>query len=353
MSLLLNLLFAGSVAAVEGPFVETRAWALAEPVPIKAYAQDWDAPLQSGSDGFALLEAETGWQQGPWRIGWVWQRQYGLRASRDTAVLYHLSKNEAAATPGREYQLQLRAQTYEARGLRVGHAWAFAPTATQSLSLQPSLTVWRGDLHEDGGLRGVAVADANGELDYAADLQHFYSVDPLLDRRIDRPRGEGASLDLLAQWQWRDQWSVALDARNLLGRIWWSEAPFTLGTLQSNTRQTDSQGNVSFQPSLSGFEGQASHRQRLPLFMELALRYHWSQQALEARVFHSEIGQQLALGWLRETTVGTISGHWLPAQQALGVGYSWRGLKLQWIADDWKLERAHHLQLRLGGSWSF
>ena len=339
-----------------GPYARTQAWALAEPVPVKQYAEDWQGRLKGGSDGLALLEAETGWQADGWVVGWVWQRQYAIRASRDTAVLYHLSKNDASAPANREFILDLRANTYEARGLRLGRVLVNEPLPGWRLDWTPSLVIWRGDLHEDGRLTGAATSNASGALSYSADLAHFYSEDPLLDRRIERPDGRGASLNLQARLSIHEQWMLDLQVRNLLGRLWWSQAPYTLGELRSDTRQTDNQGNVNFRPSLSGFEGQESHRQRLPLHAEVRAQRvlgHWGgTHHAELGVTQSDIGRYWDFGW------GLTRGEWqaglryIPqASHALGLRLGWRQLQLDWAADHWRWERAHHVQLNLSLAW--
>lgn len=339
-----------------GPYARTQAWALAEPVPVKQYAEDWQGPLQRGSDGLALIEAETGWQADGWVAGWVWQRQYVIRASRDTAVLYHLSKNDAPAPANREFHLNLHANTYEARGLRLGRVLSDEPISGWHLEWTPSLVIWRGDLHEDGRLTGTATSNASGALSYNADLAHFYSEDPLLDRRIERPDGRGASLDLSARLSIREQWVLDLQVRNLLARMWWSQAPYTLGELRSDTRQTDSQGNVNFRPSLSGFEGQESHRQRLPLHAQVRARRalgHWGgAHHAELGLTQTELERYWDVGW------GMTRGEWqaglryIPqASHALGLRLGWRQLQLDWAADHWRWERAHHVQLNLSLAW--
>lgn len=357
MRLVLSLLcWLPALAGADGPYARTEAWALAEPVPVKQYAQDWQGPLGSGSDGLALLEAETGWRQEAWLFGWVWQRQYSIRASRDAALLYHLSKNDARAPADRTFNLTLRAITYEARGLRIGRQQLTALGGDWQLAWTPSVVIWRGDQHEDGRLQGAATSNASGALSYSADLAHFYSVDPLLDRQVERPDGRGASLDLQAQLSHEDGWRVTLQARNLLGRLWWSQDPYTLGELRSNTRQTDSQGNVNFRPSLSGFEGQESRRQRLPLLAELRasrllVRYHGEHWA-ELGLTHTEIGRYWDLGW------GYRHRNWhggvriIPqANGAVGVRLGWRQLSLDWAADHWRWEQARHVQLKLNLAW--
>lgn len=329
-------------------YADIEGWAFAEPVPVTAFADKWDAPLDRGSDGHALLHAESGIRIGDWRVGWALQRQYVVKASRGAAELYHLTRNSAEPPANQRYDVDLRANFYEARGLRLGRRLAKTRFGEIALHVEPSLMLWEGIAFEDGRLQGLATTDADARLAYAATIDHAYSEDVLLDRTVARPRGRGASLDLDLEYSVGAQWSGSLRTRNLLGRLWWDDAPYTRGTLSSDTQQTDDDGLIRFAPTLSGFEGNRSHRQRLPMFAETALRRHFGQHALGVQLVHTEIGRFHGLHWAYEHRGVRTSVQWLPdARDAVNLGLAWRMLELSVGGSALRWDDADQLQVQI------
>ena len=351
--LLMAAVTAHAHAGVERPrhalYVEARGWAFAEPVPIDAFCDDFRAPLQKGSDAYAWLNVETGVRSGAWRVGLVAQRQYVVEASRDTAVLHHLSQNDLVSPPGQRYDAQLDVNFYSAQGLRLGRSMSRLQLGELSVWLHPSIVLWRGDDFEDGSLEGIGNSNDAGELSYRATLRHAYSEDKLFSRRVRKPQGRGASLDLEADVAIGERWSLQMEASNLLGRMWWRNAPYTTGALDSDTRQVDGNGQVRFDPTLRGFEGNASHRQRLPLFAQTTLTRHFGANQAELGVTLTEIGAFPVLGGSRSGKGWRYGLTWLPtARKALQGHVAWGPLRVELGSDaqDWK--KADHLQLRLG-----
>ena len=329
-------------------YVEADGWAHAEPVSIKAYADDWDRSLGHGSDGLAWLQFETGARLDRWRIGWVVQRQYVIDASRGAARLQHLEKNELPSPPDERYDVKVRANYYTARGLRVGRELPELRAGGLAITLTPSLVYWKSRDFEDGDLDGLATSDDQGDLSYAADLDHFYSEDLLLDRKVARPDGRGASLDLQGQWRFGERLSGRFDTRNLLGRMWWKNAPYTLGVLDSDTRQVDDNGAVHFDPTLRGFEGKQSHRQRMPLFVQASTEYAFGAVGAGASVVHTDIGTFPGARLAFRRGDWSVASEWLPtARDAICLEAGWRAARLRVgsNARDWK--RAETLLVQL------
>lgn len=330
-------------------YVDAQGWAFSEPVPIDAFADDFHAPLQKGSDAYAWLSVETGVRSGPWRFGYVAQRQYVVEASRDAAVLHHLSQNDLASPPSRRYDARLDVNFYSAQGLRVGHRVSPMQIGEIEVALDPSIVLWRGDDFEDGSLKGVGTSNEAGDLTYRATLRHAYTEDKLFSRRVRTPRGRGASLDLQAEVAMGKAWRAQIETRNLLGRMWWHNAPYTTGALDSDTRQIDGNGQVRFDPTLRGFEGYASHRQRLPLFAQITLVRRFESNQGELGLIHTEIGTFPMLGGSRQDNGWRYGFAWLPtARNAFQAHVAWSALRVQLGSDaqDWR--KADHLQLRLG-----
>lgn len=346
--LIVALICAGTASAGTRVYFEAEGWAYAEPVPITAYADDWNAGLDRGADGYAWLQAESGVRHNDWILGWVLQRQYVVEANRDAARLYHLTRNEETPLPNQRYDVDLSINYYEARGFRIGRALAPMAAGDWKLQLEPSLVAWDGTAFDDGQLRGSAFTDSNGELSYTASLRHAYTEDALLDRRVVRPEGRGASLDLSGTFSWGEKWSGDFRLRNLLGRMWWKSAPYTTGQLSSETRQTDESGLVRFAPTLSGFEGKASYRQRMPLFANLSLRRSLGSNRIGVNIVHTEVGTFPGIGWDQRRGQMQYGLEWLPsARNAVEASIAWGILRLRVGGNAWRWDDAEQLHLQL------
>lgn len=354
-ALLVLLGTAGYVRAQPEPssrtavYLRAEGWAYSEPVPIDAYIDDFRAPLQDGEDAFAWLHAEAGLRYGPWRIAWAVQRQYTIEASRGAVQLYHRDRNDLPAPPDTRFEANLEASFYSVRGLRIGHALPAFHIDALEVRLVPSLALWEGSSFEDGTLKGIATSDDQGELSYSASLQHDYSEDLLLCRKADRPQGRGASLDFDARFALADRWSGQLSAHNALGRLWWKDAPYTTGLLDSDTRQVDANGAVRFDPTLRGVEGYRSHRQRMPLFATIELRRHIGTHRAVLNLTRTEIGSFPGIGWSQVRGNWEYGLTWLPtASNGIQARFAWKALFLQLGSDARAWKDADHLRLNLG-----
>lgn len=348
--LALALLFP-SIAQAESRialYAEAEGWAFAEPVPVDDYTGDWHAPLGRGGDGFAFLHLEAGVRIDGLRVGIARQRQFVVEASRDAARLYHRGRNDQPAAPGERFDVDVDANFYDLRGFRFAREFAPLQASRATLTFTPALTWWDGQALEDGRIAGVATADADGELQYSARLDHIYSDDAILDRPVTVPRGRGASLDFSAHFSPSGLWSADLAIRNALGRMWWHRAPRTIGYLDSDTRQTDDDGAIDFAPTLSGRETRTSHRQRLPLFATMNLHRTLGEHRLSLGLVHTEIASFPSVGWSHGHAGWRYGLDYLPsARGALHAHLSWRSMRLRVGANELPWEDARQLGLLL------
>lgn len=312
-----------------------------------AYADDWERPLSSGRDGLALMQVATGIAHGNWQFSWAFQRQYVVQPSRDAVRLYHAERNDTPLPTDTGYSLDLDLNFYEVRGLRIGRTFREIQAAGLSLSLTPIVGLWDGQGFEDGHLRGSATTDAAGELQYAARLSHHYTEDYFLERPVDAPQGIGASLDLQAHWE-AGNWSGEASFHNLLGRIWWQDAPRTTGQLSSATRQTQPDGSVEFAPTLTGVEDGSSHRQRMALFASGSAMRAFGAHRLGARLVHTEIGTYAGLSADSRRGALRFGASWYPGlRDAVELKLSWPWIELAFGSNRWRWDDAEQLRIQL------
>lgn len=332
------------------PYVAVDSFAHAEPKTIHDYIDDFDGPLHGGSDALTHNWFETGARHGAWSYGYVQRYDYEIKATRDSAVLYHQVKNKIDLVPGTTYDLGVRAFHNRSQGLRVAYRFEGA-----DWSVEPGLSLLSGQALTDGSIAGVATAVQAKEYAYNAEVGYHYTEDFLFDRDVRGPTGEGWSLDLGLHYRPMPDWELSLVGRDLLGFLYWRDAPVTTAVATSDTREFDDDGYVVFRPMLTGREFNEDYSQRLHPRGLAVLQWQATQGTqLGLRWRLTEVRQYLSLVAAQQLAKEvSVDLEWMPDLQAYGAGLRWSGFRLGLMADALRFEETQVLQLQLGWAYRF
>lgn len=344
------LMFAPLAAASELElFADAEAWGFAEPVPIFHYAEDWQAELDGGADGFLYQRYRLGLRTARYEFARISQRIYEVEPSRDTARLYHRVKNELGFAPGERFDLDLRVRHVAMHGIQFGRRF---DVLEGRFTFTPALNLWRANSLLDGRIRGTAVAQTDSRFKYQLALDYFYTEDKLLDRRVDRPHGSGASLDLAARYQ-INAWYVRAEAQDLLGRLQWHDAPFTSGLAKSDNREFDADGFARFKPTFSGREGNRDFNQHLPVRALLGLGFLNPRFGLEGSVRSTPLEAFIGLAGLWRPWPDLLLGmELITPGPALGLRLAWKGFHIAYATDASSYKDSNYTSLTIGFNWS-
>ena len=252
---------------LSGVYMQADSLSFSEPVPVRGYFNDWQTPFHGGERGLTYNYAEAGIIEGNWALGVVARYDEYLHFSPDTAELYYRTANHLPLQQGHRYAVDLRAQHFAANGLRLGFNFPLRP----SLSIGLGLSYLQGTQLTDGTLRGVADAINAKDYNYNLAVDYRYSEDHLFKRPVNTPTGRGYSLDLSLDWR-MERLAAHLRVTDLLGRLYWHNAPYTTATATSDTKTYGPDGYLIINPTLSGYEGNSSFAQRLPTRAHLNVR---------------------------------------------------------------------------------
>ncbi|MFT6433364.1 MAG: hypothetical protein ACJAVI_001406 [Candidatus Azotimanducaceae bacterium] len=267
-------------------FTQLNLFAYSAPVSIDKFANNFDAPLESGDTAFTHNQIEAGVQWNEWRVSYVQRFDYVTSFTEDTALYHHSVKNNIPLATNREYQLLLDVERLTASGLKLGYTWdvrddlsfdiAFAYYNELS-GLQSGKAAIDGDLEPitdqliadaeaildgvDAGNRDLSplltlVQDVNAKL-----LIDYYYDDPKFNEPIyakpvvtgppnpvisgvdfSEPNGSGYSLDLGVNWQVTEQLNLDLKLFDVVNNFSWENAPYTLATFDLNSTLIDAIG---------------------------------------------------------------------------------------------------------------
>lgn len=275
----LFLLVAGqgfSATQWPGPYFVVDGFAYSETVPLESALHDWEGDaFRPGDRQWAWSWLEAGVQWGHFSLGYVLREHYDLRFTPDTADLYWRNANRADLPVNRVYDLNLYADHFKAQGVRVAFLDGVEFNHFGSLHYRMGVSYWQADDLINGTLVGQARAIADNDYVYQADLAYHYSEDRLFERQVAEPDGQGYSIDLALAWQ-AGRHRLTLDIKDLWGEIVWEQAPYTLGTLNSNNRTYDANGYVRINPTLSGYEGiSEEYTQKLLRRWDAAYQLAW------------------------------------------------------------------------------
>ena len=267
-------------------FTQLDLFAYSAPVSIDKFANDFDAPLESGDTAFTHNQIELGVQWNEWKVSYVQRFDYITSFTEDTALYHHSEKNNIPLATNREYDLLLDVERLTASGLKLGYAWEARDNLSFDIAfayyndvsdLQSGKASITGDLEPitdeliaeaqviidgiDAGDRDLSplltlVQDVNAKLliDYYYDDPKFnedlYSKpvitgpkNPVISGvNFNEPDGKGYALDLGVNWQVTPQLNLDLRLFDIANKFSWTKAPYTLATFDLNPTLVDAIG---------------------------------------------------------------------------------------------------------------
>lgn len=310
-------------------FADIRSFTYSEPVSIDALLNGVEgSEFEGGDRAFTHNFVEAGIRHGDWAWSLFYRYDYLPRFTADTAR-YYFEKENALAHQG-SYDLGLEVNHFQGTGIAV----------SRRLSLHPHLSIgFKGMLIQghkltDGHISGSSVID--GEEDLRLALDYIYSEDQLLDRQVTRPDGLGLSLDFYARWKVTDKLTTSLSAYDLISRLRWRDAPYTIARYPKDNAND---------PAVRA--GYADHSQRLPRHYELRARYQpgddWQVYGV---VIASESVTLPRMGIRKMDGLHAMAVEIEPETGAVGIQYDYgKNIVLYAKSDNLDLEDAHSVAL--------
>lgn len=327
------------------PYGYSELRARSEPIAIKDALHGWKGEHGRGETQYLSAWFEAGIRGEEWGLGGLYRRDYALWFTPDTADLYGAVRNDEQLPTGREYQVDLKAHALVAKGLRLSWQHEWQPR----LSTELGLALLEANYMLDGSLKGTAVATAPKAYTYSAWADYAYTDDVLFEREVPAVKGRGLALDARLGWGFHPDWRLELRARDLPGLIWWQDLPYTQATAESDRSHTDTSGFRSWDPLVSGFEGNHRHyRQRLPLRLQGDL-YYAGWPVTVAAGLHHQFDDTLArtgAGW-QGSDWSLFAWYWLD-DGAVELASRWHDWQLGVGLDNLDWQRARFITLTLG-----
>lgn len=333
-------------------FVDIDSFAYSEPYTINGILHDLDGGYRSGDTAVTFNRVETGAGYGNWRFSVFERYDYFLEFTPDFAKLYYLLERDLPLDPSTQYVVDLSAHHLRASGIGLSYQWQ----VNDPLWIRPRINLLHGSELVHGSLNGEVTTTDHDTYSSTAALDYYYTKDQLFDRQVDSLRGQGASLDLDAGWQVRPDILFELHLEDVISRIWWNEAPYTVAAGDTDTMAVTDEGFLETRSLVSGVESYRDFRQRLPVHGRINGSYQMQPgRTLLAELYFVEdiVFPRLGYQYQLNNSDLIMSAQYDFKANAVGVGLDFRQFSLSLMADNWNLKQAHTLGVQFSYSYQF
>lgn len=353
----LGLLSNLSYAQTDTTFI-VQADVYSQPLSIRSFTDNWrGSSLKDGDTTFAQGKMELRQEQDAFQYGIVWQYDYLLHFTPDTAKLYYQIQNNLPLTPDSKYNLLIKANHIESQGFRFGYTFEVNP----DWKLNAGFNILKGRKLLQGNFSGFGQTNStqntqdllNTVNHLQANIDYNYSNPALKEKTLgwnpDEPTGYGASVDLMLTGLITPELKFIFAMNNLYGRMWWSDVPNTRYDLNYELNRLP-HFNVTGQLSQK-----SSFTQKLPYRIDSSLTYQPNQSPWSARasVYSNELIELWKLSVYRNYSGYQIGLHAEPQTQTFGTSIGKKNFGIQYMTDDLNTNHAHRMSLGLYGLYQW
>lgn len=329
-----------------------------EALSIDSFTDNWrGSPLKKGDTAFAQGKIELRQEQDAFQYGIVWQYDYLLHFTPDTARLYYQVQNKLPLTPNAQYDLLIKANHIESVGFRFGYTFEL----NQDWQLNTGLNILKGRKLLQGDLTGFGQTNSaqntqdllNTVDNLQANIDYNYSKPALKEGTLgwnpDAPTGYGVSIDMMLTGLITPELKFIFAMNNLYGRMRWDDVP--------NTRY-DANYELNRLPHFN-VTGQLSQgkklTQKLPYRIDSSLTYQPNQSpwSASASLYANELMQLWQVSAYRDFAEYKVGLHAEPQTETFGLSVGKKNFGIQYMTDDLNTNHAKRMSLGLYGLYQW
>ncbi|MGA1875817.1 MAG: DUF5723 family protein [bacterium] len=261
----------------DGAFLESMAFGGSSAMPYLSIISDqWDGPFspKNTNNLDSLWRVETGLIHHGWRLACFYRGELFLEANRDTVDILRKINLKQTLPAGKRYDIDLRSTGFSASGIELSKGMVLRDIH-DGLAMGFTVRYLRGEKIQDGRIEGIVIPSDSKSYDLNLFIDYVYDENFIYEREKTRPgTGHGFSLDFGLTWVIGQNFSGQLLLRDLGGRIYWKDVPYTTANASSEVKVYDPDGYQEYRPSIKGYEGYKDYVQSIPLKIDVAFSYH-------------------------------------------------------------------------------
>ena len=300
---------------------------VSEPESVKATLDDWGSEFTNGERQWALARLEAGVRMDSGFEVSVFSRALAdIRMNEEAVAFYGKISRKEDLEAGQSVPVQVAVNGFTGHGFRLGY---LHQDDQWTVGLGASL--FRTGHLMTGDLSGQFTAVNDSDYNFDAKVDYAYYRDVIFKRPdVDEAAGLGFSLDVAMAYKVNENWSWSLRAEDLLARIRWQDAPFTVASASTDQKSYDENGYAVFAPLLSGREGyRDSFMQDLDARYYGAVKYQHNAWSAELRgQYQFGYGYAGVGGGYRFANGFAVTGLFWPEYDQFGIeakSGNWRG----------------------------
>lgn len=336
-------------------FIEGTAFTGSESVPLKAiFLDEWDGPFHPKDENHVDLfwNADAGFSYGGYRAAVFYRGEAFLKANRDSLEFLRMTNQQNIEVLDR-FEADIEVNGFAAAGVELSKGFEL-DRLLKGLDAGVTARYLRAHMVQDGSLTGTAITTSSVTYDFDILLDYVYDDNLLYDRPNTIPgEGQGMSFDVGFMYEYSPALKAELLFRDVLGRIYWKDVPFTTARASSNVVEFDESGFQQYNPTISGFEANKDYTQKLQLKTDLSVTYTKGPFMVMPVVnFIGDHSIKWIFAGVKAWSALVVAGYNLD-YQAFSLGVDHKNLRLQAFTDDLDLKNANALGFSLAAAYVF
>ncbi len=263
----------------DGVFLDARTFWADNALPLQAIFLDkgWEGPFrpEDTNNLDVFWKTDAGIIYHGWRLAGFYRGELFLEANRDTVEILRMINLKQELPVGRTFDIDLRARGFSAKGIELSRGFRIEGSGFgNGVTVGFAARYMRGEKIQEGTIKGNAISIASKTYDFDLQLDYVYDKNFLYKRRDTVPgTGDGYSFDIGMKYDFNDNLSAELLFRDIMGRIYWKDVPYTTADATSATKYFDKDGYMAFRPTIRGYEAYKDFTQKIPLKTDLIVTY--------------------------------------------------------------------------------
>lgn len=263
----------------DGVSIHARTFWAGNALPLQAIFLDkgWEGPFKPDDTNTLDIfwKTDAGIIYRGWRLAGFYRGEFFMEANRDTVEILRMINMKQDLPVGRTFDINLKATGFSATGIELSRGFRIEGIRFgKALSIGFTARYMIGEKIQEGTIKGNAIPTGSKTYDFALKLDYVYNKNFVYKRRNTIPgTGDGYSFDIGMKYDFNDSLSVELLFRDIMGKIYWKNVPYTTADATSITKYLDEDGYMAFRPTISGYEGNKDFTQKIPLKTDITLIY--------------------------------------------------------------------------------
>lgn len=309
------------------------------------FIDEWDRVSEPRKKNNADLYwyADTGVAYKGWRVAGFYRGELFIEANEDTVEILSMLNLKQDLPVGRKFIIDLKAKGFSATGIEISKGVRL-DGLLKGLSAGITARYLRGERIQTGAIGGSVTPEGPKSYDFDLFLDYVYDENYVYDRR-DTGRsftGQGYSFDFGLKYNVSDRVIVNILLRDIMGRIYWRDVPYTTADATSDTKSYDDAGYQQFRPTIRGFESHKHYTQRIPLKTDLAFSYGIAPFELGATI---NLIENRPLYWVHASYIAGkdfyLKSQYNTNYEVFSIGLAYKNAFLEIYSSDIILRRAN------------